>query len=145
MKAQQEHAAPVKSSMNGNFCVYLCVGVWYDLRMGGVAMYGQARFTKKELDFLLKLRRKPRDWQYLKKLADTDDDGVNIMLSNLSDLYYVVDDKPKTVGLLKLNQKGETIAQAEFDRRFDMYLTRVTALAALLLSVASLIVSVIAL
>ena len=35
MEAQQEHAAPVKSSMNGNFCVYLCVGVWYDLRIGG--------------------------------------------------------------------------------------------------------------
>lgn len=35
MEAQQEHAAPVKSSMNGNFCVYLCVGVWYDLGIGG--------------------------------------------------------------------------------------------------------------
>lgn len=101
--------------------------------------------TKKELDFLLKLRREPRDWQYLKKSAGVDDAGANIMLSRLSDLYYVVDDKPKTMGLLKLNQKGETIAQAEFDRRFDMYLTRVTALAALLLSAASLIVSVIAL
>lgn len=50
VEAQQEHAAPVKSSMNGNFCVYLLVDVWYDLRIGGVPMK-----TKRLVSLLLLL------------------------------------------------------------------------------------------
>lgn len=101
------------------------------------------QFTKKEYNCLLKLRQKPRTWAYLKDLANVDDEAMSIMLSRMYDLYYVIDDEPVTKGFLKLNQQGETVAQAEFDRRFDMYYTRIMSLAALLVSIAAIVVSVI--
>ena len=101
------------------------------------------QFTKKEYNCLLKLRQKPRTWAYLKELAEAEDKDMNIMLSRMHDLYYVIDDEPVTKGFLKLNQQGETVAQAEFDRRFDMYYTRIVSLAALLVSIAAIVVSVI--
>lgn len=91
-------------------------------------------FTKREYNCLLALRRKPRTMEYLRLLAETDIDGINIMLSRMRELFYVVNDEPVTSGLIKLNQIGETVAQAEFDRRFDMYLTRTASIAALILS-----------
>lgn len=57
----------------------------------------------------------------------------------MEDLYYVIDNKPITTGLIKLNQIGETVAQAEFDRRFDMYFTRAVSLSALLVSIVAII------
>ena len=98
-------------------------------------------YTKKEYNCLLKLRKKPRTWDYLKTFSHTTDNDMNIMLSRMELLYYVVDDRPITEGEIKLNQIGETVAQAEFDRRFDMYYTRVMSLAALLVSIAAIIVS----
>lgn len=100
--------------------------------------------TKREYDCLLKMRRKDRDWKDIEKIIETTDrEAVNIVLSDLRDLYYVVDSKPVTEGKLRLNQIGETVAQAEFDRRFDMYFTRVMSLAAVIISVAAIIVSLI--
>ena len=96
------------------------------------------QFTRRELDCLLKLRRKPRSWE-----SKTDDDGLNIMLSRMEKLWYTKDGKAPNGSLIHLNQIGETVAQAEFDRRFDMYFTRVMALSALLVSIASFILSVV--
>ena len=97
------------------------------------------QFTRRELDCLLKLRRKPRSWECLRKASKTDDDGLNIMLSRMEKLWYTKDGKAPNGSLIHLNQIGETVAQAEFDRRFDMYFTRVMALSALLVSIASFI------
>lgn len=109
--------------------------------MASVKAYG-FQFTKEEYDCLLELRKKPRNWSYLKKYAKTDDVGMNIMLSDLKDMYYIVeDDKDIRTGTLKLNQIGITVAQAEFDRRFDMYYTRAMSFAGLLVSVAAIIIS----
>lgn len=98
-------------------------------------------YTYRELSCLLKLRKKPRTWEYLKGVAKTDEAGMNIMLSRLGDLYYFVDDAPIKTGEIKLNQKGETVAQAEFDRRFDMYFTRAISLAGLLVSIAAIAIA----
>ena len=98
-------------------------------------------FTRKELNFLLKLRKKTRTWDYLKNIAKTDDNNMNIMFSHMHSLFYVLDGKPITVGEIKLNHVGETIAQAEYDRRFDMYLTRITALLGLTVSIAAIVIS----
>ena len=100
------------------------------------------QYTKKEYNCLLKLRRKPRTWAYLKAFANVETGDLNIMLSRMHNLYYVIDDASITTGLIKLNQQGETVAQAEFDRRFDMYYTRIMSLAALFVSIAAIIVSV---
>ena len=101
------------------------------------------QFTRRELDCLLKLRRKPRSWECLRKASKTDDDGLNMMLSRMEMLWYRIDGKAPNGSLIHLNQIGETVAQAEFDRRFDMYFTRVMALSALLVSIASFILSVV--
>lgn len=97
------------------------------------------RYTKREYECLLALRKKPMRREDLKPLKGLRDDDVNIMLSRLGKLYYVEDDAPAWVGVLHLNQMGETEAQAEFDRRFDMYLTRTASIAALILSALALI------
>lgn len=99
------------------------------------------KFTHKELNCLLKLRKKPRTWDYLKRSAKTDDKGLSIMMSRMSNLLYTVNGGKFPEDEIKLNQIGETIAQAEFDRRFDMYFTRVMSLSALLVSIAAVIVS----
>lgn len=100
-------------------------------------------YTKKEFNCLLLMRKKPRTWDELKRLAKVPtDEDMNIMLSDMYKLFYVVNDKPITEGKLKLNQIGETVAQAEFDRRFDMYFTRFMSAAALAVSIVSLVVSI---
>lgn len=99
-------------------------------------------YTYRELNCLLKLRKKPRTWNYLIPISNTDEKGLNIMLSRMKDLYYVVDDESIKTGLIKLNQIGETVAQAEFDRRFDMYFTRAVSLSALLVSIVAIIATV---
>lgn len=100
-------------------------------------------YTKKEYNCLLKLRKKPRTWQELKQLANVPtDEDMNIMLSHMNQLYYVVDDEPITTGKIKLNQIGETVAQAEFDRRFDMYYTRFMSAAALAVSIIAIVISI---
>lgn len=100
------------------------------------------QYTKAELDMLLMLRRKDRTWAYIEahlrpKLEDPVG-SMNIMLSDCAPLF-------KNERLLEmplsLNQKGRTVAQAEYDRRFDMYYTRIMSLAALLVSVSAIIVS----
>lgn len=97
--------------------------------------------TYRELNCLLKLRKKPRNWAYLKKIAKTDDTGMNQMLSRMEKLWYTDGGKAAEGSPIHLNQIGETVAQAEFDRRFDMYLTRVLSFAALLVSVVSVILT----
>ena len=102
----------------------------------------ELQFTKAEYDCLLAMLKRPRTWEELKKIAKTEEqDTMNIMLSRMGDLYSVIDDKPITNGKLKLNQIGLTVAQAEFDRRFDMYYTRIMSGAALSVSILALIFS----
>lgn len=102
-------------------------------------------FTLKEYNCLLAMRKKPRTWNELRQIANVPtDEDMNIMLSRMEKLYYAVDDEPKTKGKLKLNQIGETVAQAEYDRRFDMYYTRFMSAAALLISIIAVIVSIFA-
>lgn len=102
-------------------------------------------YTKKEYNCLLAMRRKPRTWSELKEKAKVPtDEDMNIMLSHMNQLFYTVDDEPITTGKIKLNQIGETVAQAEFDRRFDMYYTRIMSAAALVVSIVAIIVSIFA-
>ena len=94
-------------------------------------------YTKKEYDILLYIRRKPRKPAKLKKkFKPKSDDVWNIWLSRLSDLLYLLPEGTKALEAetVSLNEDGVTVAQAEFDRRFDMYFTRIMALAALLVS-----------
>lgn len=102
----------------------------------------RTEFTLKERRLLLKLRKQPRTWDYLKKMSDVDDDGMNIMLSRMGDLFYVEEDKPICEGKIVLNQIGETVAQAEYDYRFDLYFNRAISLSALIVSVIAIIVSI---
>ena len=101
------------------------------------------QYTKKEYDILLYLRKKPRKAKRLyKRFKPTDERQWNIWLSRLSKLYYVEPDDaklPDQEGTIHLNEQGVTIAQVEFDRRFDMYFTRTTAFVALIVSVVTLI------
>ena len=99
------------------------------------------QYTKREYDCLLAMRRKPRTFAELKRIAKVSDDAMNIMTSEMGGLYYVVDGELTTKGKLTLNQQGETVAQAEFDRRFDMYYTRIMSLLALLTSIVALILA----
>lgn len=103
-------------------------------------------YTKKEYDILLYLRKKPRPSKKIrKKFKPRNDKHWNIWLSDLSKLYYVEPDGAKVLaeeGTVHLNEIGETLAQAEFDRRFDMYFTRAMALLALAASIAALIIEV---
>lgn len=46
-------------------------------------------------------------------------------------------------GMIHLNQMGETVAQAEFDHRFELYFNRAISFLALLVSIAAIVVSVI--
>lgn len=100
------------------------------------------QYTKREYDCLLALRRRPRTFDELKRIARTEDSvTMNQMLSTMGELYYVIENAPTLKGKLKLNFKGETVAQAEFDRRFDMYYTRIMSLLALLTSIVALILA----
>ena len=96
------------------------------------------QYTKREYDCLLAMRRRPRTFDELKRIAKVSDGAMNIMTSEMGDLYYVVDGALTTKGKLTLNHQGETVAQAEFDRRFDMYYTRIMSLLALLTSIVAL-------
>lgn len=99
--------------------------------------------TKRDYDCLLLLRKKPRTMAYLCKKTKTRPEAMNIMLSDdLRELYYV-EDGPVATSPIILTHKGETIAQAEFDRRFDMYCTRVISVASLLIAALSLAISVV--
>lgn len=69
-------------------------------------------------------------------------------MSDLSPLYYVEPEGSKILaheGTLHLNEQGETVAQAEHDRRTDMYLTRFVAVLALVVSIVSLSIDAIGL
>lgn len=96
-------------------------------------------YTLDEYNCLLALRRKPRRHEELRPLQGKSEDDVNIMLCRLEKLLYVEDGETVWNGVLHLNQMGRTVAQAEFDRRFDMYLTRTASIAALILSAIALI------
>lgn len=98
--------------------------------------------SKKEYDILLYLRKKPRKMKRIMKKFNKDgDDAFNIRLSDLRNLFYTMPEGSKVLEAdsLHLNDIGETVAQAEFDRRFDMYFTRVMALLALAASIFALI------
>lgn len=99
------------------------------------------QYTKREYDCLLALRRRPRTFEELKRIAKVSTEAMNIMTSEMGELYYVVDGELTSNGKLTLNQQGETVAQAEFDRRFDMYNTRIMSLLALLTSIVALILA----
>ena len=107
----------------------------------------RTRYTYKERTLLLKLRRKPRDWAYLQAVADANDDAMNVMLSDIGKLYYVKgkskDGADIKTDMFHLNQMGETVAQAEFDHRFELYFNRAISFLALLVSIAAIVVSVI--
>lgn len=96
-------------------------------------------YTKRELDILLLLRREQMTREQLQKKFGRSDDYWNITLSRLGDLFNT---ENAWTDVIKLNDVGETVAQAEFDRRFDMYFTRVLALAALIVSIVSVILNV---
>lgn len=78
---------------------------------------------------------------YLQEMSHVDDKDMNIMLSRLGKLYYVEDDAPITSGVLHLNQMGETVAQAEYDYRFELYFNRAISFLALVVSIAAIVVS----
>ncbi len=100
-------------------------------------------YTKKEYDLLLYVRKNSRHVEWLRKRCKPKSDAQwNIWLSDLSKLYYVEPEGAKTFSddpEISLNDIGETVAQAEFDRRFDMYFTRVISAVALITSIVSLI------
>ena len=103
--------------------------------------------TRNEYNILLYLRKRPQPSKKIyKKTKPESLEQWNIWMSDLSRLYYV---EPKTAkvldleGTLFLNDTGETVAQAEFDRRFDMYFTRVMALLALLVSAVAICIDAI--
>lgn len=64
---------------------------------------------------------------------------MNLILSDLASLYYTEDNKLAWGGAIILNHKGETVAQAEYDRRFDMYFTRAVSFAALVTSIIAVV------
>lgn len=99
----------------------------------------ETEFTHREYNCLLALRRKPMRHKDLKPLSGLSENDISITLSRLSALYYVEDSATAWDGVLHLNDIGKTVAQAEFDRRFDMYLTRTASIAALIISAIALI------
>lgn len=103
-------------------------------------------FTRKELKCLLLMRKRPRTFSELKAALGVEDEAMNFMLSNMLTYKLIYTESGKfTVDPIKLNQRGETVAQAEYDRRFDMYYTRIISFVALILSAASVITAIIAL
>lgn len=102
------------------------------------------QYTKKEYDILLYLRRRPRTANEIRdKLRFPSDASMNVRMSRLSPLYSVEPENAnilKHEGLYTINDEGETIAQAEFDRRFDMYFTRIMSFTALLVSILALLI-----
>ena len=103
--------------------------------------------TKKEYDILVYLRKKERTCkQITRKVPPRSKNQWNMWLSNLSPLYYVEPENGKLFDpetKLHLNDIGITMAQAEFDRRFDMYYNRVIAMIALVLSIAAIIATIV--
>ena len=103
--------------------------------------------TKAEYDILVYLRRKPRTAKEIrKKCKPNNGNQWNMWLTDLHEFYYVEPDSAKVLnneGTLHLNDIGKTIAQAEFDRRFDMYYNRVIAMIALVLSIAAIIATIV--
>lgn len=103
--------------------------------------------TKKEYDILLYLRKKERTCrQITRKVPPKSQKQWNIWLSDLSPLYYVEPENGHLVDpetKVHLNDIGITVAQAEYDRRFDMYFNRIIALLALILSIVAIIVPLI--
>ena len=101
-------------------------------------------YTKKEYDILLYLRKKPRKTaKVYKKFKPKSMETWNVWFTDFRNLCYLEPDGSKILeltGEIHLNEIGETVAQAEFDRRFDMYFTRIMALLALAASVVALII-----
>ena len=100
--------------------------------------------TKKQYDVLLYLRKKPRTLEKIKEKFDPKDDWEldYLLLPTHGDLYERVKDK-KGREAVKLTDEGVTYAQAEYDRRVDTRCTRVTALIAIGISAAALILQAI--
>lgn len=102
------------------------------------------QYTKAEYDMLLMLRRRPRNWKYvaarLRPRLESPRENMDLMLHDCSDLLKNALGDYWTKKL-ELNQQGLTVARAEFDRRFDMYCTRVVSIASLVISAIALAVS----
>lgn len=105
-------------------------------------------YTKAEYDMLLMLRKKPRSWDYIAprirpKIAEHREtmafmmDDCAALLKNTGQEYWTTP--------LELNQQGVTVAQAEYDRRFDMYCTRVISIVSLVISAIALAITAISL
>jgi hypothetical protein len=100
-------------------------------------------YTKKQLDIILRMwRRKTSTYKSLQKFSKQNDKAMNLIMSDLSSLYYVEEEgKTTKTGTLKLNHKGETVAKVEFDRRFDMYYSRALTFLSLVTSIVALFIS----
>ena len=98
-------------------------------------------YTKKQLDMLLLLRKKERYFSYLQRKLHVKDDVLDQMLSMTAELHYTENDRHRAEPI-RLNQLGDTVAQAEFDRRFDMYFTRAMSFLAIVVSFAALIATI---
>lgn len=103
-------------------------------------------YTKKEYDLLLRLRKKPQPAARLyKRLKPKNDWQWNVWLSDLSSLYYVEPENAKVLdreGVIVLNDLGQTVAQAEYDRQSGMRLTRWMSAISLGVSVLTLLLEV---
>ena len=100
----------------------------------------ELEFTKKELDMLLLLRKKEWMFDDLVERFQVSRGVMDQMLSDTSKLHFMKNSRHK-VEPIRLNQLGETVAQAEYDRRFDMYFTRAMSLLAIAISAVALFVS----
>lgn len=104
--------------------------------------------TKKEYDVLISLRKRPWTAKALyRKAKPSSDEQWSIWLSDLSPLYYTEPENAKLLakeGKIILNDKGITVAQAEYDRRFDMYYTRVISIMSLAVSIISTAIALLA-
>lgn len=119
------------------------------MEMNGNNVMDRTRYTYRERTLLLRLRKKSKNLACLQAAAKVDEKDMGIMLIHLRELYDVEGkDKNKVeinikTDTIKLNQKGETVAQAEFDHRFELYFNRAISFLALLVSIAAIVVSVI--
>jgi hypothetical protein len=103
-----------------------------------------ANLTKKDYDVLLSLRRKPLTFRQILVKHNIKEEALNqILSSQLKKLVRTVGDEEGNFSIdpLTLTYWGETYAQAEFDRRFDRYYTRVASLIAIVTSIAAIAVS----
>lgn len=101
-------------------------------------------YTKAELDMLLMLRKRPRTWEYvIKRIRPNPEKPKEAMSMMLSNCHELIKNENGSYWSekLELNQKGVTVAQAEFDRRFDMYYTRIISIIALACSIVAIVIT----